>query len=121
MLLLVLCLDLYAYDFETEGVYYKILSENDKTVSVTEGFEYRGTVDIPKKVEYNSNSYTVIGIDPYAFSNSRNLISVILPETLEYIGSSAFYRCEKLVSLNLPNSITDIGEEAFYGCIDLKE
>lgn len=121
MLLLVLCLDLYAYDFETEGVYYKILSENDKTVSVTEGlYEYRGTVDIPKKVEYNSNSYTVIGIDPYAFSNSRNLISVILPETLEYIGSSAFYRCEKLVSLNLPNSITDIGEEAFYGCIDLK-
>lgn len=53
------------------------------------------------------------------FSNCRNLISIVLPQSLKTIGSSAFNYCYYLTSIILPNSLTTIQYGAFYDCSSL--
>ena len=95
-LIVLLCaLTTSAHDFEVDGIYCKITSSSDLTVSVTYrgssyyeySNEYSGSVVIPEKVTYDSKEYSVTRI-----------------------GYRAFYGCSGLTSITIPNSVTIIGE-----------
>ena len=45
--------------------------------------------------------------------------TVYLPESLEKIGSSAFYGCSSLKNINIPSKVTEIGRFTFWGCAQL--
>lgn len=53
------------------------------------------------------------------FSHCTGLTSVLLPETVEEIGSNAFYACNSLTNIDLSENITKIGANAFQKCISL--
>ncbi|MBR3856063.1 MAG: leucine-rich repeat domain-containing protein, partial [Bacteroidaceae bacterium] len=119
-LLLLCCTVVSAQVFEVDGIYYNILSEEDKTVEVTSGSnKYTGAVTIPASVTYNSTTYSVIGIGDVAFAYCSGLTSVEIPSSVTSIGSSAFYDCDGLTSIEIPSSVTSIGERAFYYCYGL--
>lgn len=56
-------------------------------------------------------------------TSSNTLIAgckkTIIPNSVNSIGDSAFYRCSNLTSLSIPNSVKSIGNSAFEFCIDL--
>ena len=52
-----------------------------------------------------------------AFFECKNLESIMLPNTIQTIGSSAFQGCEVLANLVIPESVKHIGSQAFAGCI----
>lgn len=89
---------LFAEDFEVNGVYYNITSEEDLTVWVTyrgedyEDFstEYRGSITIPETVTYSDKVYRVTGIYSDAFRDCSNLISITIPSSVTFIGENAF-------------------------------
>ena len=65
----------------------------------------------------------------YSDANYQGLISVIIPNSLEYesvnytitgIASDAFYGCKTLKTIVVPSSIASIGRRAFYSCRDLE-
>ena len=103
-LLLMVATATMAHDFEVGGIYYRILSEEKKTVEVTfrgNSFsfgsysnEYTGSVDIPSSVISNGITYAVTSIRDYAF-----------------------HGCYGLTSITIPNSVTSIGDYTFYNCI----
>ena len=104
---------------------FKVISETDKTCQVGSGNSYEpaistrysGSVTVPS----TANGYTVVGIGNYSLCySSSNLSSINLPNSITYIGNSAFNGCSSLTSINLPNSVTEIGERAFYGCTGMK-
>ena len=103
---------------------FKVVSEIDKTCQVGSGNPYEpaipkisGSVTVPS----TANGYTVIGVGSYSFSYTGSKISSInLPNSITYIGNSAFNGLLSLTSINLPNSITEIGEKAFQECEKLK-
>ncbi len=54
------------------------------------------------------------------FKNNTVLTSVVLPETLEIIGESAFENCKALIEVQLPDSLKVVEGNAFYDCQNLK-
>ena len=65
--------------------------------------EYATSVTIPPVID----GIKVTGIDDYAFYGCSYLESVILPETLVYIGLYAFTGCSSLTSIRIPAIVFD--------------
>lgn len=116
----------FAYDFLVDGIYYKITNSQTNEVSVTLKLyssggryesatiisDYEGDVVIPASVVYNDVTYTVTGIDNYAFDDS-NVSSVVIPNTVTSIGNSAFAYCKLLTNIQIPSSVKSFGSYVF--------
>lgn len=88
--------------FEVDGIYYHALGAS--TVSVTykdtNYNTYSGEVVIPKTISYDK-TYNVVGIDGFAFRDSRTLTAITIPESITLIGENAFYGCNNLASISV--------------------
>ena len=62
---------------------------------------------------------TVTSIGSSAFSSCIGLTSIIIPSSVTTIGGHAFYYCTGLTSITIPSSVTSIGIYAFFDCINL--
>lgn len=123
-LLLTITTTCFAYDFEVDGIYYNILSEEKKIVEIccyknSVASNYSGDFVIPNNVEYGGGSYTVEVIGTYAFYCS-GITSISIPSSIKIINPGAFKNCQNLFSVEIPNSTEEIWEEAFYNCNRLK-
>ena len=127
-----------AESFKIDGLYYNIISEEEKTVEVTyyyqdddyynsydsdkldsEGLtKYKGDQTIPQKVIYKGSAYTVVAIGAHAFDCCPYLTSLSIPASVVSIDDYAFKDCLSLASVDLP-SVTSIGEDTFSGCTSL--
>lgn len=86
-----------AYDFESNGFYYNIISLSDLTAELTcsgaedeyenETATYSGDITIPQTAEYANKTFRVIGINPYAFINC-SIGTLTIPETIESVGGN---------------------------------
>lgn len=79
---------------------------------------YSGNVIIPSSVEHDGKAYSVTGIAYLAFKGC-NLSNVNLPNTIESISQSAFSRTKGLSTITLPESLIKIYHNAFWSCDDL--
>ena len=121
----------YGHDFSAvcpsgQTLYYYITNYLDYEVRLTspnsgwtDDTKPVGNVVFPSTVTYNGNTYTVIGIGSYAFSNCSGITSITIPNTITYINSGAFYYCTGLPSVTFPSSLTTIDEAAFAYCSNL--
>lgn len=75
------------YDFEQDGIYYKIYYGNELGVTRIDnnGNTYSGDVVIPGTIVFNGETYTVAQINANAFYNCPNLTSVTIPATVRYM------------------------------------
>lgn len=87
------------------------------------GEVYKGVINIPQTVTYEGQTYSVVGIEDYAFSQSRELKHVSIPQSVETIGVAAFAACYDLegVSFTGRPTVRSIGGRAFLLCKGLKE
>ena len=110
------------YDIKVENadgvtIYYNYINDG-KELEVTTpeiGKMYEGAVVIPEEVTYMNRARKVTGIGPEAFGAPSKLSSITIPNSVTYIGGSAFAGCG-LSSITIPNSVTSIGGSAFAGC-----
>lgn len=119
-----------AHDFEVDGIYYNITSEEKKTVEVTDpsdkkvvdgGYKfYKDVVFIPEKVSYGGKEYTVTAIGERAFEYNYELLSVVMPNTIRSIKEFAFNGCINLKSLTISSEVSEIGDYAFMGLRSLE-
>ena len=77
---------------------------------VTDGFT--GQVSIPSMVTKDGTSFDVTRIGEFAFSKCANLKSVTIPESLLFIGESAFSGC-MLENIFVKNTGTHLNERSF--------
>ena len=112
-----------AITFEVDGIYYNLISANDKTCEVTPcggsystDKKYSGPIHIPAKVVYNGQELTVLNIQEYSFIACVELTELTLPSTIREIGRSAFANTPKLETLTIPGSVSLIGSGALTNC-----
>ena len=120
----------YAYDFEVDGIYYNILSEENKTCGVTanpatsyEVSGYKGAINIPEHVAYDNEVYTVTYIYIYiykdAFRRCNKATSISLPNTIDSIATYAFYGTG-ISDMTIPKSVKKIGYQCLGSCNNLQ-
>lgn len=106
--------DTYVYDYIT----YQVISVANSTVRAFDYNTAGGTVvDIPAIIPNGLITYTVTEIGNYAFASNNtndpnNLTSVTLPNTITYIGVSAF-SINNITTLTIPDSVINIDDGAF--------
>ena len=110
-LLSLLSMDGYAYNAEIDGIFYNFSGNKAIVTYGGSNQHYSGDVTIPKSVSYNSKTYIVSEIGQWAFLNCDELTSLVIPSTIEKIGSS-FGNCKKLKRITI-NSGTIISEKAY--------
>ena len=101
---------------EKDGFLFKVRKETVEVSGLASGRNYIDLV-IPDKFDGVEVTY----IAANAFSNKRNIKSVIIPDTVKNIGELSFYICAKLESVKLPEQLRIIGANAFNCCPLLKE
>lgn len=154
MLLSMAGMETMAHDFAVENaegvmMYYVKTSDTEVAVSYKgEGYYhaeavYAGEVIIPESVTYEGVTYSVTGINEYAFysvdPDANMLTALTVPKTVTSVGSYAFLSCSNLASLTvhckeigaswfertyittltLGDEVTTIGNSAFAYCFYL--
>lgn len=109
-------------DIKINDLYYRVLSEDNKTVEITGIYnsEFKKNVDVPRNIEIDNTTYTVTSIGEGAFYYCDTLTQITLPNTIINIKKRAFYECAGLTNINIPNSVTSIGEQTFESCTSLE-
>lgn len=108
--------------FEIEdGLKYTILDAEQNLVEVAEGSSevgqsptYTGEITIPATVEYNEETYTVIGVGRGAFVNCYGVTKITFAEgsQVQYLGDAAFCGT-KPSEITIPASVERIGTQVF--------
>lgn len=119
-----------AHDFMVDSICYNVTSEKDMTCEVTFNSDkivnntyksfYKDIVVVPEKVTYDGKEYTVTAIGENAFNHDDELLSVLLPSTIESIGMGAFRFCPKFKSLTLPANVRQVNNFAFMSLPSLE-
>ena len=130
-----------AYDFSAiapsgHTLYYNIVDGHAELVrpdGSTGSINYvSGNLVIPDSVDYNGSTYAVTAISSHyinptsgttmgAFYACNGLESVVIPNTVTYIGSGAFSDCFNLTTVTIGAMVSSIGIRAFENCIKLVE
>lgn len=69
----------------------------------------------------------VVGLHSYLFTNCSNLVEVVIPDGVKYIGASSYFDggvfagCSNLTTVRIPNSVEEIFVPAFLNCTSLTE
>lgn len=127
----------YSKNEPTQGLYFKDyvnadgITESDKCVvssdtSHTQGVDFNTiektafAIVIPETY----NGKTVVGIEMDALNNgpfysNRNLIVVVIPDTVTFICNGAFRSCDNLRDVYMPSSLKTVGENAFRECYQM--
>ena len=79
-------------------------------------YKYKGTMPANTSISIKEGT---LSITNFAFSGSRNLVSITIPNSVTTIGDYAFSFCTGLTSIEIPNSVTTIGMGAFSDCGNL--
>lgn len=74
-------------------------------------------VSVPNTIE----DKPVVSIANEAFWYCDEIVSVDLPNYLEFIGARAFQGCSSLSYIDVPDSVYEIADAAFDGCVALAE
>ncbi len=99
----------------TEGLEYFKEDSGNYVVEAGDAKHFKN-IEIPSKYRFKK----VVGIADNAFEDCTELETVIIPDTVKYIGEKAFKGCTSLQSVVISDGVEIIEKDAFQGCTSLK-
>ncbi|MDE6006778.1 MAG: leucine-rich repeat domain-containing protein [Muribaculaceae bacterium] len=117
------------YEYKGHSLHY-VIDETTKTAATRSpgtdkygnlvSWGYKGKIEIPSKIKFANEEYTVECISSKTFYYCSDLTEIIIPPTVKKIESYAFQYCYHLTSVVIPNGVSIIEEGVFLGCNQLK-
>lgn len=102
----------YTYSAEPNGEKVATITKFNPQIVEKDGQKYE---EYPSKfiIPETVNGLKVTAIANSAFANFTKLETIVMPDTIEYIGDYAFYGCTNLANIEFSKNITHLGAEAF--------
>ena len=125
MITVLIALTLTAGAFaQTEADFIVALTRDGTGVVITGYTGSQMAVVIPATIQgmpvREIGSITEVWQDPHAAFRETRITSVVIPDGVTLIGTSAFSQCRQLTQVTIPDSVTRIGNHAFYSCSSLR-
>lgn len=96
----------------TDPQYFTYSVISGGTAVSIDDYNVGGGLDVIIPPELGGLPVTTIGWGAFT---SKNMTSVVLPESLQTIAEQGFYD-NSITSITLPSNTTSVGIDAFYGC-----
>lgn len=118
------------YTVSEDGSYYIVNEMGEctrKRFIISDSYNGKPVKAITEAAFYEKDIIKVVlpdsieRIEASAFCNCTSLKEVVLGNGLLTLGNKSFYGCRGLKSIVIPNSVTSIGDSVFHGCYKLKE
>lgn len=77
--------------------------------------------NFPDLISLNLKHTNITAIPDYQFRYRYYIRNIVLPDSLENIGQSAFYRCNDLQEIVIPEKVKSVNDYTFYDCYQLKK
>ncbi len=115
-----------------DGITYLLTAHNEElreamVVGYSESaIDENGVLNIPTTVTYGGDTYTVVAIasgalDPSNNDNAPSPTSIVLPDTIRYIGDEAMaWHGDELKSVKLPKNVRYIANSFVFGCTGIE-
>ena len=100
---------------ETPASSFKYQDNGEGEILILNFIGEETEVNIPSEIE--GKKVITIG----GFMDCSSVKTVIIPDSVMYIGNNAFMNCTGLTSIIIPDGIKSIGENAFSGCTGLND
>lgn len=103
----------FSYTYEGQTLIYTVLNEEDKTCMTKEGGDFHagnsisGDLVIPAVASDGNNNYSVIKIGKHSFYMNSDLESVVIPNSVRYVGWGAFALCRNMARSAYPSSLQE--------------
>lgn len=133
--------NVWAYDFEVDGICYTVSSFEKYTVAVDGLNEsVSGIIDIPSQITYSGKMFTVTSISSirsknidsviipstvtsikdYAFAGS-SIKELVIPNNVSTIGNGICQNCQSLITISMSSNVAYLKHYSFKGCISLEK
>lgn len=96
----------YSIVFIPKNLEHIVIPENVKTLGSL-GYRQMKTITLNEQLER---------IEYQTFENCTKLESIVIPNSVTYLGNRAFDGCNSLTSVTIGNGITSIGDRVFSRC-----
>ncbi len=100
---------------ETTALRFELSEDKTYYIATELGEETLTRFSVP--AAHNGKPVKEIGGN--AFYMRKNVVQVVIPESINKIGREAFRGCDSLTGVTIGGSLSEIGEEAFRDCISL--
>ena len=116
--------DRYLYFYPDNATLTATITSDDDASSETDNYKALGNtvLEIPREIESNGKTYTVVAIDEAALKYAP-IKKLVLPATIKSIGDEAFSfsAIEEVDFDNISGHECKLGKYAFSHCVNLKE
>lgn len=119
----------YTVTYMVDGINYHVISDSEpymvEVVPLNHAKDesevyYSGDIVIPEQITYAGITYAVTRLVEGAFQSCQNLHSVVIPNSVTFIGTAAFNGCTNLTSVVMPKNIIRIESTTFSHCTSLQ-
>ena len=101
LLVLLVSMPVYAYDFTDNGIFYDL--KNDGTLEVKGLASWTTVADIPSSITVNGTKYRVTSIGNNAFEGRSDITYLSIQYSIKSIGEYAFIDCGSNMTVNIAN------------------
>lgn len=81
---------------------------------------YAGDIEGWCKIKFGVNNSNPITLSKNLYLKDKEVIDLIIPNTIDSIHQYAFNNCSTIRSVSIPDKIKNIGEYAFQNCLNLQ-